>query len=88
MPQYGDGHLLDVFNRNGEATVHGGERFAAVDEELPRAGASAPVDQLANKFGCRFIARSSGPDERSGILNNQFAHGDRGDELLQIEDGP
>ena len=46
----GDGDALDVVDGDAEAAVHRGERLAAVDQELPGAGAGAPIDQVAGRI--------------------------------------
>ena len=58
MAQDGDGDLADVVQGDAEAAVHRGERFAAVDEKLPRPRTGAPIDEFAHKLR---RARIAGP---------------------------
>jgi len=86
LSQNGDGGGFDVFDRDGEASVHRGERFAAVNEILSGAGAGAPVDEVADEVGRGLVVGPRGADETRRVLHDVLAHSDARDELLHIEE--
>ena len=66
VAQHGDRDFLDVVDGDAEPAVHRGEGLAAVDEELPGAGAGAPIDQFLDELrgACRPWAAWPGPGGR------------------------
>src|SRR5262245_27319071 len=68
-------NFANVVDRHAEAAFHRRDRFAAVDQKLPGAGTSAPVDELFHKLGSRVVLRPRRANQAGGVLDDVRADG-------------
>ena len=84
----GYGDPLDIFDRNVESTVHGGHRFAGLDEKLTRSRSCSKVQQLFDNLRSIGLTGPSGADQSNDVLDHKRAHGYGIDQFLNVQNRP